>query len=384
MASLLDAFSSFFGKQEPIKSPIAAGAGPAVSSSGPPPQYYQNPGAYPLTQAALNPISNPAPRQTTQTSSGPGNGWNDAQNIGYLNGQVYRDKNQWLKAGGVPQIQNSMPQPQGVSQADIDSIYNPIMEGFRNQENTLNTQARDQESLVNQSFDLQNQTLQQQEVDAQKEFEKKNQLASENKASAYEEAIRSYNSLKQQRMSQFGSGSGGDALGEIANSEFFRQQGSVNKQFASILDNLLVAKTQTEQTFRLKKNEFDLNRNQQLLQVRQAYQQALDQLSTQRFQVESQKAQARLDIKREYDNYARQVQLAYQQQNQALETWKAQQQYLIENKLINQFTNLNTNITLPQNQLTTQKQQPQSSIPQNLKYNPNTDELDIYGNVITK
>ena len=49
--------------------------------------------------------------------------------------------------------------------------------------------------------------------------------------SAYEEAVRAFNALNQQRVARFGGGSSaGGAVGELAQQEFFRQQGNVTEQ----------------------------------------------------------------------------------------------------------------------------------------------------------
>lgn len=65
-----------------------------------------NPGAN-TESPYKNPFdTNPYPTKQTgggngnNNSNNPSNGWSDEKNEGYYNGQLYRDKNQWLSAGG--------------------------------------------------------------------------------------------------------------------------------------------------------------------------------------------------------------------------------------------------------------------------------------------
>lgn len=158
--------------------------------------------------------------QQQPTSGGGGTGGNQSD---------------WERAGHAGIAPAGYHGESGVNMGDLNNeiseAYGPALEALGMAESSARTGATGQEETVGRNY----------ESEAAKAAAEKGQLTSEtgqrqnqfNKTirSAYEDAVRAYNALNQQRTARFGGGSSaGGAIGELASQEYFRQQGSIGEQ----------------------------------------------------------------------------------------------------------------------------------------------------------
>ena len=129
-------------------------------------------------------------------------------------------------AAGVPDNQPEQDYSQQISDA-----YAPSLSALDQAIVAANQGATGQEESVDRNFtssvdktNTESGQLKSDTTDQQTQFNKVIR-------SAYEEAVRAFNALSQQRNARFGGGSSaGQAVGELANQEFFRQQGNITEQ----------------------------------------------------------------------------------------------------------------------------------------------------------
>lgn len=231
----------------------------------------------------------PAPSNLKDPNANPGDGW------------FWDAADGWKRSGGGSGTA-------GPSQADIDAAFSPLFGAFNQAESTVRGNYDTDVQGVgrryqnyNERYDTEGKNLTTDAKDRQSDF---NQTLK----SALEDAVRAFNALDQQRIARFGGGSSaGQAVGELARQEFFRQQGNVqqegvrgerefNKEFANI--NQFIAQ---------KKADLDLWKEDALSELKKNLNTQLANIQSQRGEAESAKAQARLGVIQDSINRARAI-----------------------------------------------------------------------------
>jgi hypothetical protein len=185
----------------------------------------------------------------------------------------------------------------GISQSDISDAYAPLLSALDSYAGQLNQgYGRDVQGVNDQYVGGQQKTDAESaqlntDVDTnQRQYN--NQLTS-----AYQDAIRAYNALAQQGNARFGgSSSAGQAVGELANQEFFRQQGNINEQQTEGDLSFIQQRTKIKDYILGKKNDLDNWKNQALSQLKTNLDSALAQIQQQKGIAESNKTKDRLAI----------------------------------------------------------------------------------------
>lgn len=200
---------------------------------------------------------------------------------------------------------------------EISDMYAPALAALESAIGVANTGATEQQKSVegnwanaDQKVDTESAQLKADTMGRQEEFNKTLQ-------SAFESAVRAYNALKQQGTARFGGGSSaGQALGELASQEYFRQQGNITEnktkgdlQFSGELSKIGTYVSQKKQDLLQWKNDT-------LGQIKTNLAQTLQEIAMRKGDVEANKtrdkigalqaAQARVQAVRDADNTFRQ------------------------------------------------------------------------------
>lgn len=270
-------------------------------------------------------------------------------------------------------------------QSQVDAVYSPTASLLNEQENFLRTSQYPNEqkqldvvrqNALGQVATAQTNTL----ADLASSETKLNQ----SKQSAYDQAVRAYNAIKQQGNARFGQGSStGGAVLELAGQEFARQQGLTNQNFASQIGNLLTSRSKLNDW--VNQNTMQINREHEakMSQLDVEFKNRLFQINSLRTQNEIAKSQAKFQLVQEFSNQARALENAKQQQLMNFETYKQQVDYAISaqlNGLKNQLPSVETNPFQNQTNTINQSQQnPVLGASRLIGYAPKRDQ---YGNEI--
>lgn len=191
-------------------------------------QYAINPSNYQQYQS--KPAVLGAGTGPTSVSSGGGGGgggggtwWDDAKNMGQLNGATIYDKNQWLQQGGQQQPNYDQL---------IEDLYNQGISVLNDQEAQVRAGNEADVQSLNNQYNQQSRSIANEQTQYNQEYDTQEKKYNDTIKTALNQAITAYNALQQQQRTRFGLGSSaGQAVGELAQQEYFRQQGNIqNKQ----------------------------------------------------------------------------------------------------------------------------------------------------------
>lgn len=272
-------------------------AGLATNVNGRQPFYGPNstygPTAY-KTNPNIDPKTNQLKTNTQQTTTqqkstptpqkAPSGDW-EAQQMGY---------------GGIADynLQKSLAderQRQIDMASQISDAYAPALAALDQAMGVVNEGANSQTDSINRNYDssfananTELDTLNRQTGQRQSDF---NQTLK----SAYDQAIRAYNALQQKAQAKYGGGSSaGAAYGELANQEFYRQQGNVQsegvkgeREFANEFSNISNYIAQ-------KKTDLDNWKKDAIGQIQQNLKQSLLDISMRRGDIEANKTKDKI------------------------------------------------------------------------------------------
>lgn len=267
---------------------------------------------------------------------------------------------------------------------DWNSIYQPQIDALTAQENTAREAQLSSLQTIGETSASQKKNLELTGQEAEQTYESQLAKAQRSSQSAYELALRDFNALMQNKRARFGAASSaGQAVGEIGQQEYFRNQGQVAQSYEEIFANLLNQKASVNKFLLQKNSEIDDWVRQSTEDVKLKLQDTLNQIGTQKAQVESAKASQKMQAFQDALTYARQIAAIKEQAKTSLDTWKQQQDYLIQNQLVQLYSNpVNTNIASP---TTSSLSAPTSQTGVgNIRWNPNLKRFeDEFGNVVS-
>lgn len=197
---------------------------------------------------------------------------------------------------------------------EINSMYSNSMNYLGQLEGNAKSDYETALGITNQSYGLAKQQSQagyQQNLSA---LDTNQQELDTNKRSALSDAIRAYNALKQQRISRFGGGSSaGEAVGELANQEYFRQQGGIEKVYASEAGKIRQSITQLNLMQKNYEDQLALQQQEALAGLKTELNNKLAQIQGMRVETENAKSQMRLSAIQDSINRAQNIKLGFQE-----------------------------------------------------------------------
>lgn len=203
--------------------------------------------------------------------------------------------------------------------SQISESYEPYKRELTNMEGTLQSgfdeqSANLESSAINEAkkYDTQGQELTQATQTEEAKFRQTLQ-------SALSEAIRSYNALKQQATARFGgASSAGQAVGELANQEFLRQQGQTQQAGVEGSAKFGVEYGKIKSYVQQKKDDLDQFKKEALTQLRDNLNKGLNEIRLRKADVEANKTRDRLALLQSTIEQARNMALQDQQFRQQL------------------------------------------------------------------
>lgn len=240
--------------------------------------------AGPVRQTAISPQA---------TYKAPG-GWYGGQQY-WAPGQGPQSANNTV--GGS----NSFEVPSGPSAEEIAAIYQPIYEQY-DQDTALAGTTRDANlGLISQSFDTAGKALVRAKDERILSDQEQAGALNKNMESAYSQAVRAYNALQQQGNARFGRGnSAGQAVNDLANQEFYRQQGELQTTNQGELGNIQKDYRRFLSFVTGEEQRLETEKRAQEEKERQVYSQQVSQISNNRALSRSEQAAKILDAKTTY------------------------------------------------------------------------------------
>jgi len=218
--------------------------------------------------------------------------------------------------------------PSGPSQEDLDAAYNPIFDYLKQAESQLGG-----------AYDRQLALLLEQEAKRLSELglgfgnsqqqigDIKNQ-AGQRKEDVMTSARRLYNELGMANRQRFGgSSSARQAASELQSVEMQRNTAEAQRGYETTMREIGTKEMEVNSQFEIAKNNLKMQSDQAKESAYSQFQQGLLDIANQKAQTESQKAQQKLQYLEQYKQQLFQIQLAEQQFQQQIDTWKQQQDY---------------------------------------------------------
>ena len=262
-------------------------------------------------------IPNPTPTQDNPTPNPTNNNNPPAQQKQDTSGFNLKDPYTkpagdnwfWDAADGWKQSGGGSGGSGGPSQAELDAAFNPLFSALGNAESAVRSGYESDVSGVGKRYDTYNKQYEDERSRLMGEATDKQTDFQQTLKSALQEAVKAYNALQQQRTARFGGGSSaGEAVGELARQEYFKQQGNVSqegvrgeREFAKEFANI-------GQFISQKKSELDMWKEDALGTLKKNLDSQLANIQMQRGETESAKAQARMSIIQDSINRARAIQ----------------------------------------------------------------------------
>lgn len=203
--------------------------------------------------------------------------------------------------------------------SQISELYEPYKAELDSIEGRLREESTADQGLIDQQFALNERLTKDNEAEligsADREEAKYNKVLD----SAFEQAIRDYNALQQQGFSRFGGGSSaGRAVGELAQREYFRNQGKVADTRAQGAQEFALERTRISKYVKDKLEQLNLAKTEATNELKKTLALRLDDIRARKYDLEANKTRDRMAILQDTINQARQMRDRDQQFRQSL------------------------------------------------------------------
>lgn len=223
----------------------------------------------------------------------------------YNGPQKPKPQNNAAPTGGVanyaPQQQQAQQQS-GPSQDElinqqIDALYGQGRSLLDQQEGTVKSGYTDQESNLNSSIDNDISKYGTEQTNLLGDTDLRQNKYNKVIDTALQQAIRAYNALQQQNRAQYGFGSSaGQAIGELAQQEFFRQQGDIQGKQAEGGLQFEQERGRIKTYVTQKIDDLNQYKREALSQLKQNLQNSLNDIAARRYDLESNKTKDKMAV----------------------------------------------------------------------------------------
>ena len=213
--------------------------------------------------------------------------------------------------------------------SQLDAIYNGYLSSLDQMASNANTTFGEQEKQLNDQVNTQSTQLDTQKGQLLDDTQTSENRYNDTLRSAYEDAVRSYNALAQQARARFGRGSSaGGAVGELAQQEFFRQQGQLQQKGVQGAEDFGKERIKINTYITDQLNQLTLYKNQAMDQLRQSLRDQLASIDAKKTEVQSNKARDKMALLQQAVSTAQSIadQERTQQRNIALQALGQMQQ----------------------------------------------------------
>lgn len=226
----------------------------------------------------------------------------------------------------------------------ISELYEPYKKELDNIEGSLKSEYATDEGLIGKQHDLNVASTESNRDEligsTDREEDKYNKVL----GSAYEQSIRDFNALQQQSNARFGGGSSaGRAMGELAQREYFREQGKINDKRAEGSLEFGLERGRIKKYVTEKLDQLKLEKEKALADLKKQLRIQMNEIAARRHDIEANKTRDRMSLLQDTMNQARQLRMADQQFRQGLATAAISKMQEIEGR---QFTPAEIQATL--------------------------------------
>lgn len=229
--------------------------------------------------------NNPAPAQDTSTANkNPYNISGGTQNTDwYIN-----------EFGQKVPIQSLVPQ--GPSEEELNSIYNPAMEYLNQAESTLRGQLPTTMDLLGQQAQTSQGLLKNQLTSAQNQLGEQGTQTTQRKEDAISAARRLFSELQMANQQRFGGAtSAGQAASELQGRELMQNRAAIGRDFGTAMRQIETSKADVENQYNSGLQQIEDRKQQAVNEVNSDFQSKLLEINSQRASTQQAKAAARLE-----------------------------------------------------------------------------------------
>jgi hypothetical protein len=210
--------------------------------------------------------------------------------------------------GPAPVDENGNPVDTGPSDEELNSVYDPMMNTLSSQENTLRGNEQNYYNMATTPFSSQIPLVQQAGQQGQNSITTQQNTTGVQEQNALAAARRLYDELTSRNRQAFGSGalgSVGQASGEILGRTAQQGFGQVRSTADETMQKLYTASRDLQQQTDAQINSLEQQKASALSQAQIWFRDKLDEITSARNQVESDKANRKLDALQQYRDYVR-------------------------------------------------------------------------------
>ncbi len=227
------------------------------------------------------------PPSGTKTGTGTGTGGTatgdpNAGKAGFFQNEF----GQWVPIG---------PSTGGDMSSQISDAYQPALNALGEYQNAVQSGYQGDVSNIGQQYANTQQATTQQGQQLETSTNTEQDAFNKMLSSAYDDAVRAYNALKQQGINRFGgASSAGQAVGELAQQEFARQQGKTAQQGLQGTQQFAAERTKIKNYISQKMNDLDSWKNTALNDLKKNLNDSLANIAMRRGDIEANKTKDKL------------------------------------------------------------------------------------------
>jgi hypothetical protein len=217
--------------------------------------------------------------------------------------------------------------PQGPSDADINAVYDPLMKSLNDQASAYQTQYGQGQTAINDQYSQGVAGLNTMANDSYNQLNNQQTQASQDQATAYAKARSLYNELQQRNQAMFGGrSSAGQFAGELLGRETSQQMGQTTNQANEAKAAIEQERSRVGQWVKDQTNTWNQKKTSALDSLQNTFTQGLNQINAQKNQLESDKAQRRIELLQQAQAQVAQIQQADRAFQQQLALFQAQKE----------------------------------------------------------
>lgn len=207
--------------------------------------------------------------------------------------------------------------------AALDSAYNPLLDYLGQAESSLRSGLPSYYQDINNTADTSKRTLGTNYNSTLSQISGQQDQGARQKDNVIAASRRLFQELQQGNLQRFGAGGTGQFASELQGRELQRNTGSANQQYTDLVQQLGQKRIEVDSNYQTGLKQIEDQKQSAINDVNRQFQEKLNQINQQRGQVESAKAQARLDALQSYRDQVYQIQLQNYQMNQQLQQYKS-------------------------------------------------------------
>jgi len=222
--------------------------------------------------------------------------------------------------------------PSGPSSSELDAAFSPLFQSLSEAESNRRAEATEASGMIDKYRTEDLAALEKNRSGLDESIKTESQELYNTRTSALSEARRALSGLKQQAMAGFGAGSStGGAVMELAGEQFARNQGQIEQLNLTNQRKLSEYALSVRNYYDQEETRIRRESESQMMAIQQQLRQSLEQISSQRYSLQSQKQQAQMNLVQQAREAVAEIKNQVLSQKINLQVWREQQ-----NEMLNQ------------------------------------------------